>query len=58
VSFVNVDPSKDAHYLATKYGAVNLKGTTSRQRALDIIRIAHPDFSDSLLKEAEEMYIA
>jgi len=47
----------DTHYLVTEYGAVNLKGKTCRQRALDIIGIAHPRFRDDLLKEAEEMYI-
>jgi len=50
-------PRMDTHYLVTEYGAVNLKGKTSRQRALDIISIAHPDYRDDLLREAEEMYI-
>ncbi len=50
-------PRMDTHYLVTEFGAVNLKGKTSRQRALDIIGIAHPKFRDDLLKEAEEMYI-
>jgi len=50
-------PRMDTHYLVTEYGAVNLKGKTCRQRALDIIGIAHPRFRDDLLKEAEEMYI-
>jgi itaconate CoA-transferase len=50
-------PRMDTHYLVTEYGAVNLKGKTSRQRALDIISIAHPQFRDDLLKEAEQMYI-
>lgn len=50
-------PRMDTHYLVTEYGAVNLKGKTSRQRALDIISIAHPDYRDDLLRQAEEMYI-
>ncbi len=50
-------PRMDTHYLVTEYGAVNLKGKTSRQRALDIISIAHPNYRDDLLREAEEMYI-
>jgi itaconate CoA-transferase len=50
-------PRMDAHYLVTEYGAVNLKGKTARQRALDIISIAHPDVRDDLLREAEQMYI-
>ncbi len=48
-------PRMDTHYLATEYGVVNLKGKSTRERALDIISIAHPDFRDNLLKEAEDM---
>lgn len=48
-------PRMDVHYLATEYGIVNLKGKSSKQRALDLISIAHPDFRDDLLKEADEM---
>ncbi|MEW5735365.1 MAG: acetyl-CoA hydrolase/transferase C-terminal domain-containing protein [Thermodesulfobacteriota bacterium] len=48
-------PATDVHYLATEYGAVNLKGKCTRDRALAIIAIAHPRFRDELLKEAENM---
>jgi itaconate CoA-transferase len=47
----------DTHYLATEYGIVNLKGKSSRERALDIISLAHPKFRDSLLIEAENMHL-
>jgi len=50
-------PRMDTHYLVTEYGAVNLKGKSTRERALDIISIAHPKFRDSLLREAENMYL-
>lgn len=50
-------PRMDTHYLATEYGVVNLKGKSTRERALDIISIAHPKFRDSLLREAEDMYL-
>jgi itaconate CoA-transferase len=50
-------PRMDTHYLATEYGVVNLKGKSTRDRALDIISIAHPDFRDDLLREAENMYL-
>jgi itaconate CoA-transferase len=50
-------PRMDTHYLATEYGIVNLKGKSTRERALDIISIAHPKFRDDLLREAEGMYI-
>jgi len=50
-------PRMDTHYLATEYGVVNLKGKSTRNRALDIISIAHPKFRDELLREAEDMYL-
>jgi itaconate CoA-transferase len=48
-------PRIDTHYLVTEYGVVNLKGKCTRDRALDIISIAHPRFRDELLHEAENM---
>jgi itaconate CoA-transferase len=48
-------PRMDAHILVTEYGAVNIKGKSTRERALDIISIAHPCFRDDLLKQAENM---
>jgi itaconate CoA-transferase len=50
-------PRMDTHYLATEFGVVNLKGKSTRDRALDIISIAHPKFRDELLVEAENMYL-
>ncbi|MEE9911021.1 MAG: 4-hydroxybutyrate--acetyl-CoA CoA transferase [Deltaproteobacteria bacterium] len=50
-------PRMDTHYLVTEHGAVNLKGKSTRERALDIISIAHPQFRDELLREAENMYL-
>lgn len=50
-------PRMDTHYLVTEYGVVNLKGKSTRERALDIISIAHPKFRDSLLREAEDMHL-
>lgn len=44
-------------YLCTEYGCVNLKGMTSWQRAEAIISIAHPDFREELIAQAEEMNI-
>jgi itaconate CoA-transferase len=48
-------PRMDTHYLATEYGVVNLKGKSTRDRALDIISLAHPRFRDDLLKEAQDL---
>ena len=50
-------PRMDTHYLVTEYGVVNLKGKSTRERALDIISIAHPKFRDNLLQQAENMYL-
>lgn len=48
-------PRGDTHWLATEYGMVNLKGKDTKERALAIISIAHPDFRDDLIKAAKEM---
>jgi butyryl-CoA:acetate CoA-transferase len=45
------------HYLVTEYGMVNLKGLSTWQRAEAIISIAHPDFREQLIQEAENMKI-
>jgi len=50
-------PRMDTNYLVTEHGVVNLKGKSTRDRVLDIISIAHPDFRDGLLREAEDMYL-
>lgn len=50
-------PRMDTHYLITEYGVANLKGKSTRDRALDIISIAHPRFRDQLLIEAENMHL-
>jgi len=47
----------DTHYLVTEYGMVDLKNKSTRERALEIINIAHPRFRDDLLREAENMYL-
>jgi len=48
-------PRMDTHFLVTEFGAVNLKGKSTRERALDVISLAHPRFRDDLLQEAENM---
>ncbi len=50
-------PRMDTHYIVSEYGAVNLKGKSTRERALAIISIAHPKFRDGLLREAEDMHL-
>ncbi len=51
------DTRANIHYLVTEYGMVNLKGLSSWQKAEAIISVAHPQFRDELIKEAEKMHI-
>jgi acyl-CoA hydrolase len=55
-SIVSV-PRSATHYIVTEYGAVNLKGKSTWQRAELLISIAHPKFQEELIKEAEQMGI-
>jgi len=50
-------PRMDTHLLATEYGIINLKGKSTRDRALAIIGIAHPRFRNDLLREADNMFL-
>jgi len=50
-------PRSIVHYVATEYGIVQLKGLSTWERAEKLIGIAHPDFRDGLVKQADEMKI-
>lgn len=51
------DTRANVHYFVTEYGLVNLKGLSSWQKAEAIISVAHPDFRDDLIADAEKMHI-
>ena len=51
------DTRANTNYIVTEYGMVNVKGLTTWQRAEEIIKVAHPDFRDELIREAEAMNI-
>ena len=51
------DTRANIHYLVTEYGKVNLKGLSTWKKAEKIISVAHPQFRDELIKEAEKMKI-
>lgn len=51
------DTRSNLHYLVTEYGKVCLKGLSAWERAEAIISVAHPDFRDELIAEAEKMHI-
>ena len=54
---VVTDTRANTHYIVTEYGMVNVKGLSTWQKAEAIISVAHPDFRDELIKEAEKMHI-
>ena len=44
------------HYIATEYGVVNLYGKNLKQRAKELISIAHPDHREQLEKESHNQF--
>jgi len=51
------DPRTAVHMIVTEYGIANLKGKSTWERADALISIAHPDFRDELINDAEGMHI-
>ncbi len=45
----------DVHYVVTEYGIAYLHGKNVRERAMDLIAIAHPKFRSWLIKKAKEL---
>ncbi|MBN1540271.1 MAG: GNAT family N-acetyltransferase [Candidatus Thermoplasmatota archaeon] len=43
----------DIHYVVTEYGIAYIQGKNIRERAMDLIAIAHPKFRPWLIKEAK-----
>ena len=54
---IATDPRSCVHYLVTEYGMVNMKGLSTWQRAEALIGIAHPQFREELIAQAEKMHI-
>ncbi|MBF0286150.1 MAG: acetyl-CoA hydrolase/transferase family protein, partial [Magnetococcales bacterium] len=46
----------DVHYVVTEYGIATLRGKSIRERALELIQVAHPDFRDWLLEKVRQQY--
>lgn len=44
----------DVHYVVTEYGIAHLHGKNIRERAMDLIAIAHPKFRPWLIEEAKK----
>jgi len=50
-------PRSQSQFIVTEFGKVNLAGRSTWERAELLISIAHPDFRESLIHEAEKMKI-
>ncbi|MCC5452626.1 GNAT family N-acetyltransferase [Rheinheimera sp. UJ51] len=44
------------HYVVTEFGVASLRGKSIRERALELIRVAHPKFRNQLLAEVRKNY--
>jgi len=44
----------DVHYVVTEYGIARLHGKSLRERARELVAVAHPDFRESLLEAARQ----
>ncbi|MDO8567342.1 MAG: acetyl-CoA hydrolase/transferase C-terminal domain-containing protein [Dehalococcoidales bacterium] len=49
-------PRTFVDYVVTEHGVARLWGKSQRQRAVELIAIAHPDFRAELKKASEELY--
>jgi len=49
-------PRVYADYVVTEWGVAQLAGKTHRERAEELIRVAHPDFRKELSDAAEDLY--
>jgi acyl-CoA hydrolase len=47
----------DVNYVVTEWGVAQLRGKSAKQRAQELIAIAHPDFRPWLREEAEKMCV-
>lgn len=48
-------PRQVTQSIVTEYGIANMKGKSTWQRAEALVNVAHPDFRDELIKEAEKL---
>jgi acyl-CoA hydrolase len=47
----------DVNYVVTEFGVAQLRGKTAKQRAQELIAIAHPNFRAELTEAARQMHI-
>ena len=49
-------PRNFADFIVTEYGIASLFGKTQRERAQELVAIAHPDFRAELMKQARKLF--
>ena len=49
-------PRTFVHHVVTEYGIATLKGKSIKERARELIAVAHPDFRGELSAEAKRLY--
>lgn len=47
----------DVDFVVTEYGVASLRGASVRDRAMELISIAHPDYRDQLMYDAKRLYL-
>jgi len=57
IGSITTIPRQMVDYVVTEYGAVKLQGNPTWMRAEKLIEIAHPDFRDALIREADKFKI-
>ena len=48
-------PRNEVHWIVSEYGAANLKGKSTRERAKAMISLAHPKFREQLTHDAKQL---
>ncbi len=57
IGSITTIPRQMVDYVVTEFGAVKLAGSPTWMRAEKIIEIAHPDYRDALIREADKFKI-
>jgi len=50
-------PRADVEYIVTEYGVAKMAGATVRERAQELIKVAHPNFRQQLTEQAKQLGI-
>ena len=47
----------DVDFVVTEYGVASLRGASLKDRARELISIAHPDYREELARDAKRLYL-